>query len=137
MRTKSSAASSIVSFFSKCFIIVTSVLIRTTCAVRGHICLSALSPRAGSWVGFGPLRPDGNEAPPACRLGAMKWLIGAAVAFSICVTAYADSAVISLANLVSAVRHGDADEVMARSDVPRVRHSLIVRAEHHDRRSAP
>src|ERR1700760_3968125 len=45
VRTKSSAASSIVPFFPRCLIIATSVLIKTTWAIRGETRLSAKSVR--------------------------------------------------------------------------------------------
>ena len=55
----------------------------------------------------------------------MKWFLGAGSALTVCLTAYMGSAVVSLANLVSAVRDGDAVQVMALTDVPRVRHSIV------------
>lgn len=55
----------------------------------------------------------------------MKWLVGLLVALLICVFVYAGSAFVSVLGLVSAARNADAAEVIARTDMPRVRHSLI------------
>lgn len=55
----------------------------------------------------------------------MKWLVGIVSAFLICLLAYAGSAFVSALSLVSAVRSGDAAEIMARTNLPRVRHSLV------------
>ncbi|WP_430642632.1 DUF2939 domain-containing protein [Bradyrhizobium japonicum] len=38
---------------------------------------------------------------------------------------YIESAFVSVPGLVSAVRNGDAAQIMARTDLPRVRHSLV------------
>jgi Protein of unknown function (DUF2939) len=55
----------------------------------------------------------------------MRWLIGIAAAFLICLFIYAGSAFVSVLGLVSAVRSGEAAEVMARTNLPRVRHSIV------------
>ncbi|SCB18097.1 Protein of unknown function [Bradyrhizobium shewense] len=55
----------------------------------------------------------------------MKWLVGIFAAAMVCVVVYAGSAFVSLLGLVSAVRSGDAGQVMAKTDLPRVRHSLV------------
>jgi hypothetical protein len=55
----------------------------------------------------------------------MKWLTGALGALAICLLVYAGSAFASLAGLVAAARSGDAQKVMARTDLPRVRHALV------------
>ncbi|BBO03363.1 DUF2939 domain-containing protein [Bradyrhizobium ottawaense] len=58
-----------------------------------------------------------------CR--SMKWLVGVVAALLLCLVVYAGSAFVSALDLVSAVRRGDASQVMARTDLPRVRHSLV------------
>ncbi|MHC4047724.1 DUF2939 domain-containing protein [Bradyrhizobium sp. 23AC] len=54
----------------------------------------------------------------------MKWLLGAFAAL-LCLVVYAGSAFVSALDLVSAVRSGDAAHIMARTDLPRIRHSLV------------
>jgi hypothetical protein len=58
-----------------------------------------------------------------CR--SMRWLIGILAAFLICLFIYAGSAFVSVLGLVSAVRSGDAAQVMARTNLPRLRHSVV------------
>ncbi|SDK12045.1 Protein of unknown function [Bradyrhizobium sp. Rc2d] len=58
-----------------------------------------------------------------CR--SMKWLVGIVAVLLLCLVVYAGSAFVSALDLVSAVRSGDASQVMARADLPRVRHSLV------------
>ncbi|MCK1297436.1 MULTISPECIES: DUF2939 domain-containing protein, partial [unclassified Bradyrhizobium] len=55
----------------------------------------------------------------------MRWLIGILAAFLICLFIYAGSAFVSVLGLVSAVRSGDAAQVMARTNLPRLRHSVV------------
>jgi hypothetical protein len=55
----------------------------------------------------------------------MKWLVGILAAVLVCLVVYAGSAFVSVLGLVSAVRSGDAAQVMSRTDLPRVRHSLV------------
>ncbi|TYO67374.1 DUF2939 domain-containing protein [Bradyrhizobium hipponense] len=55
----------------------------------------------------------------------MKWVVGILVAVVICLGVYVGSAFVSLLDLVSAVRNSDVAQVMARTDLPRVRHSLV------------
>jgi hypothetical protein len=55
----------------------------------------------------------------------MKWVFGAIAAIAICFVAYATSAFISLEELVSAARAADGTRLLALTDVPRVRHSLV------------
>jgi len=55
----------------------------------------------------------------------MKWLLGIVAVLLLCLVAYAGSAFVSALDLVSAVRSGDAAQVMARTDLPRLRHSLV------------
>jgi hypothetical protein len=55
----------------------------------------------------------------------MKWLIGILVAVLVCVGVYAGSGFVSLVCLVSAVRGADVAQVMARTDMHRVRHSIV------------
>lgn len=46
-------------------------------------------------------------------------------AFLICLLTYAGSAFVSVLELVSAVRRGDAAQVVARTNLPRLRHSVV------------
>jgi hypothetical protein len=55
----------------------------------------------------------------------MKWLTAALAGLALCLLIYAGTAFSSLASLVAAARSGDADEVLARTDLPRVRHALV------------
>lgn len=55
----------------------------------------------------------------------MKWLLGVVAVLLLCLVVYAGSAFVSALDLVSAVRSGDAAQVMARTDLPRVRHSIV------------
>ncbi|MBH5397149.1 DUF2939 domain-containing protein [Bradyrhizobium sp. CNPSo 4010] len=55
----------------------------------------------------------------------MKWLLGIAAVLLLCLVVYAGSAFVSTLALVSAVRSGDATQVIARTDLPRVRHSIV------------
>jgi len=58
-----------------------------------------------------------------CR--SMRWLVGIVAAFLICLLTYAGSAFVSVLELVSAVRRGDAAQVVARTNLPRLRHSVV------------
>lgn len=55
----------------------------------------------------------------------MKWLIGILLAVLVCVGVYAGSAFVSLVGLVSAVREADVAQIVARTDMPRLRHSIL------------
>ncbi|MBW7974097.1 DUF2939 domain-containing protein [Bradyrhizobium sp. BR 10289] len=55
----------------------------------------------------------------------MKWLTAAVAALALCLLLYAGSALASLARLAEAARRGDAEQVLARTDLPRVRHALV------------
>jgi hypothetical protein len=55
----------------------------------------------------------------------MKWLAAALAALALCLLVYAGSAFVSLAGLIAAARSGDADQVLARTDLPRVRHAFV------------
>ncbi|UPK38213.1 DUF2939 domain-containing protein [Bradyrhizobium sp. 186] len=55
----------------------------------------------------------------------MKWIVGILAAVLVCVVVYIGSAFVSVLALVSAVRNGDANQIMTRTDIPRVRHSLV------------
>ncbi|MCP2132716.1 DUF2939 domain-containing protein [Bradyrhizobium ottawaense] len=55
----------------------------------------------------------------------MKRLVGIVAVLLLCLAMYAGSAFVSALDLVSAVRGGDAAQVIARTDLPRVRHSLV------------
>lgn len=55
----------------------------------------------------------------------MKWLIGVVLAVLVCVGIYGGSAFVSLVGLVSAVRGADVAQILARTDMPRLRHSIV------------
>ncbi|WOH55301.1 DUF2939 domain-containing protein [Bradyrhizobium sp. BWC-3-1] len=55
----------------------------------------------------------------------MRWLIGIVAAFLICLFIYAGSAFVSVLSLVSAVRSADAAQVIDRTNLPRLRHSIV------------
>ncbi|MGY3410989.1 hypothetical protein ACVWZV_007102 [Bradyrhizobium sp. GM5.1] len=55
----------------------------------------------------------------------MRWLIGILAAFLICLFIYAGSAFVSVLGVVSAVRSADAAQVIVRTNLPRVRHSIV------------
>jgi len=55
----------------------------------------------------------------------MKWLIAAFAVLTLCLFVYAGVAFTSLAGLIAAARSGDADQVLARTDLPRVRHAFV------------
>jgi hypothetical protein len=59
------------------------------------------------------------------RIIMLKWLVGILTALLLVAAVYIGSAVISLADIVSAVRTGDGSSVLQRTDIPRVRHALI------------
>jgi hypothetical protein len=54
----------------------------------------------------------------------MRWVLGSVLAISVAAAAYVWSAVASLSGLVEAARAADGAELLARTDVPRLRHSL-------------
>ncbi|MET4519859.1 DUF2939 domain-containing protein [Bradyrhizobium sp. I1.7.5] len=54
----------------------------------------------------------------------MKWIVGILATVLVCLVVYIGSAFVSVLGLVSAVRNGDAAQIMARIDLTRVRHSL-------------
>ncbi|WP_247406705.1 MULTISPECIES: DUF2939 domain-containing protein [unclassified Bradyrhizobium] len=75
-----------------------------------------------------------NERPARAGLGTMlswlhcnskKWLIGVVLAVLVCVGIYGGSAFVSLVGLVSAVRGADVAQILARTDMPRLRHSIV------------
>ncbi|WP_375414040.1 DUF2939 domain-containing protein [uncultured Bradyrhizobium sp.] len=55
----------------------------------------------------------------------MRWFFGVLVALLVGAGIYVGSAVISLGGLVEAARAGDGAAVLARTDLPRLRHSLV------------
>src|SRR5215217_4622724 len=55
----------------------------------------------------------------------MRWFFGTLLALVIGVGIYVGSAVVSLGNLVEAARAGDGAAVLARTDMPRLRRSLV------------
>src|SRR6478609_4739319 len=55
----------------------------------------------------------------------MRWLLGTVVALFVLAGLYAGSAVVSLNALVEAARAGNGAEILARTDQPRLRHSLV------------
>jgi hypothetical protein len=54
----------------------------------------------------------------------MRWVLGILLAISVAAGAYVWSAVASLSGLVEAARAADGAELLARTDIPRLRHSL-------------
>jgi|GEM_PF-1702728 hypothetical protein len=55
----------------------------------------------------------------------MRWVLGAVLAILVAIGIYVGSAVMSLNGLVLAARAGNGAEVLARTDLPRLRHSLV------------
>jgi Protein of unknown function (DUF2939) len=55
----------------------------------------------------------------------MRWFFGVIVALSIAVGIYVASALVSLSSLANAARAGNGAEVLARTDMPRLRRSLV------------
>jgi hypothetical protein len=55
----------------------------------------------------------------------MRWLFGTLAGLAALIGVYAGSAVVSVRGLVGAVRAGDGAEILARTDQPRLRHSLV------------
>jgi Protein of unknown function (DUF2939) len=55
----------------------------------------------------------------------MRWFLGAMAAFAIALVIYVGSAILSLNGLVEAVRAGDGAAILSRTDLPRLRHSLV------------
>jgi hypothetical protein len=55
----------------------------------------------------------------------MRTLLGVFFAILVALGIYAGSAAISLNHLVQAARAGDSGEILARTDLPRLRHSLV------------
>lgn len=55
----------------------------------------------------------------------MKWITAALAVLALGLLVYAGTAFASLAGLIGAARSGDADQVLARTDLPRVRHALV------------
>lgn len=55
----------------------------------------------------------------------MRWFLGIVVALFVLAGVYAGSAVVSLNALVEAARAGNGAEILARTDQPRLRHSLV------------
>jgi hypothetical protein len=55
----------------------------------------------------------------------MRWFLGTVVALFVLAGVYAGSAVVSLNALVEAARAGNGAEILARTDQPRLRHSLV------------
>ena len=55
----------------------------------------------------------------------MRWLFGTLVALLISIGVYVGSALVSLNGLVTAARAGDGPAVLERTDIARVRHSLV------------
>src|SRR5258707_13924371 len=55
----------------------------------------------------------------------MRWFFGTLVTLLVLIGVYAGSAVVSLNGLVEAARAGNGMEILARTDVPRLKHSLV------------
>jgi hypothetical protein len=57
--------------------------------------------------------------------GLMRWFFGILLALLVAAGVYVGSALVSLGGLVEAARAGDGAAVLARTDMPRLRHSLV------------
>ena len=55
----------------------------------------------------------------------MRWFFGTLITLLVLIGVYAGSAVVSLNGLVEAARAGNGVEILARTDVPRLKHSLV------------
>ena len=55
----------------------------------------------------------------------MRWFLGFLAAFAIALVIYVGSAILSLNGLVEAARTGDGAAILSRTDLPRLRHSLV------------
>lgn len=55
----------------------------------------------------------------------MRWFLGGLAAFAIALVIYVGSAILSLNGLVEAARAGDGAAILSRTDLPRLRHSLV------------
>ena len=55
----------------------------------------------------------------------MRWTMAISVALLLTLGAYAGSAAVSLQGLVRAAQSGDAAAVMSRTDLPRLKRSLV------------
>jgi len=55
----------------------------------------------------------------------LKWMVGLLAAFVVALATYAGSALVSLERLAAAARASNGAEVMARTNVPRVRHAVV------------
>jgi Protein of unknown function (DUF2939) len=55
----------------------------------------------------------------------MRWFLGGLAAFAIAAVIYVGSAILSLNGLAGAARDGDGAAILSRTDLPRLRHSLV------------
>lgn len=55
----------------------------------------------------------------------MRWFLGGLAAFAIAAVIYVGSAILSLNGLAGAARAGDGAAILSRTDLPRLRHSLV------------
>ena len=55
----------------------------------------------------------------------MRWFFGILLALILAVGTYVGSAIVSLGSLIQAARSGDGAEMLARTDIDRLRHSLV------------
>src|SRR4051812_17491753 len=98
-----------------------------------------MKPRAGSVLAF---QRDGARPPrfvqsrfppylfakavqPRCARRVMRWIFVSLIAALLAAGVYLGSALVFVQGLVEAVRAGDAAAVVARTDLVRVRHSLV------------
>ncbi len=54
----------------------------------------------------------------------MRWLVGSLIVVAVALVLYAGTAIASVGSLVDAVRSGDANAIIARTDMGRLRSSL-------------
>jgi DUF2939 family protein len=55
----------------------------------------------------------------------MRWFFGTLISLLVLIGGYASSAIVSLNSLIEAARAGNGAEILARTDVPRLKHSLV------------
>ena len=67
----------------------------------------------------------GQSSWTICGITEMRWTIAISVALLLALGAYAGSAAVSLDGLVQASQSGDAAAVMSRTDLPRLKRSLV------------
>jgi hypothetical protein len=90
---------------------------------EGVVRLEKPGPAAGSPYLLHKSRP--GQGLRLKESGFMRWFFGTLLALLIAVAIYVGSAVVSLGGLVEAARAGDGAGVLARTDMARLRHSLV------------